>query len=250
MQFVSRTHLYIAFLALLALSACGGGRPIGPLQTASGPSSNITVETGDLPHPRAGDFTSQYSDYIIGPFDVLEIGVFGVEGLEPRNYRTDASGQFSFPLLGTVDAGGITPAELRRQITMGLRANFIRDPQVTVNLKETTSRVVTVAGQVARPGPYPVLGKMTLIRAVATAGGMSEFAKQDEVIILRDVNGQRYAGVYNLDAIQRGNYGDPEVFANDVVIVGDSPQRRLVRDLVGGAPAIVAPLLVALTQGN
>ena len=82
------------------------------------------------------------------------------------------------------------------------------------------------------------------MRAVATAGGAAEFAKLDDVVIFRNVDGQQLAGLYNLKAIRRGNYSDPEVFANDVIVVGDSQARRLFRDLIQASPLITTPLIV------
>ena len=76
----------------------------------------------------------------------------------------------------------------------------------------------------------------------------TEFAKQDDVVILRTVNGQRMAGLYNIGAIRRGAYDDPAIFANDIVVVGDSPQRRLFRDFVSVAPLLAAPVVAILQQ--
>ena len=81
---------------------------------------------------------------------------------------------------------------------------------------------MTVDGQVNKPGLYPVIGKMSLMRAIATAEGTSEFARLQEVIIFRTVDGQRMAGVYNLGAIRAGAYDDPGVFADDVHATGSA----------------------------
>ena len=129
-----------------------------------------------------------------------------------------------------------------------LRGAYVRDPQVTVNLKETVSQVITVDGQVKEPGLYPVVGRMTLMRAVATAKGAAEFAKLEDVVIFRTVKGQKLAALYNLRAIRRGAYQDPEVFANDVVVVGDSKARRLFKDLLQIIPALSTPIVVALQR--
>jgi polysaccharide export outer membrane protein len=99
---------------------------------------------------------------------------------------------------------------------------------------------------VVEPGLYPVTNQMTLLRVVASAKGLAEFAKQDDVVILRKVGDRRMAGLYNIDAIRRGTYEDPAVYANDVIVVGDSPQRRLFRDLVALSPLIAAPLIAIL----
>jgi polysaccharide biosynthesis/export protein len=89
---------------------------------------------------------------------------------------------------------------------------------------------------------------MTLMRAVATAKGTDEFAKLSDVVIFRTVQGQKMAGLYNLKAIRRGAYDDPEVFANDVVVVGESQARRLFKDGLQVLPAIVTPLIYILTR--
>jgi polysaccharide export outer membrane protein len=116
-------------------------------------------------------------------------------------------------------------------------------------VKEAVSQVYTLDGQITRPGIYPVLGDMTLMRAIASGQGLGEFAQQDDVVIFRTVNGQEFAGVYNIAAIRRGNYPDPQVYANDIVIVGDSAQLRRMRDIIDVLPAVVAPVIYILS-GN
>lgn len=202
------------------------------------------VENRGLPAPTKTDMLASARPYLIGPFDKLSIEVFGIEDLSREEVQTDASGRISFPLVGVVEAAGRTPGELSDELERLLRGRFVRDPQVTVNLKETVSQVITVDGQVSQPGLYPVIGKMTLMRAIATAGGASEFAKLEEVIVFRTVEGQRMAGVYNLGAIRAGAYEDPEVFADDVVVVGDSQARRLFKDILQSAPLLTTPLLI------
>ncbi|MBN9506422.1 MAG: polysaccharide export protein [Altererythrobacter sp.] len=201
------------------------------------------LETGELPVPTRTDLLAANRPYLIGPFDKLKIDVFGVEELQ-REVQTDASGRLSFPLIGVVEAAGSTPGELAAEIERRLAGRFVRNPQVTVNLTETVSQVITVDGQVDKPGLYPVIGNMTLVRAVATAGGVSEFASLDDIVVFRTVNGQRFAALYNLKAIRRGAYPDPEVFANDVVVVGDSQARRIFRDILQAAPLLTTPIVV------
>src|SRR5690606_6766804 len=121
----------------------------------------------------------------------------------------DGAGRISIPLAGSISAAGTTPEELAARIRDSLKASYMRNPLVSVNVKQAESQFVTVDGQVQQPGNYPVLGGMTLMRAVASAKGLGEFAKQDEVVVLRTVDNTRYAGVYNLAAIRKGNYPDP-----------------------------------------
>ena len=232
--------LAVLLVAIASLSACAG-------PSALGGASNIQVLSGTaLPSPDRGDLLAETRPYLIGPFDRLTIDVFGVEELSQKDVQTDASGRLSFPLAGIVEAAGRTPSELEEELESRLSARYIRDPQVTVNLKETVSQVITVDGQVREPGLYPVIGRMTLMRAVATAKGASEFAKLDDVVLFRTVKGQDFAAVYNLEAIRRGNYDDPEVFANDIVVVGDSKARRLFKDALQVAPLLTAPLFLLL----
>jgi polysaccharide biosynthesis/export protein len=235
----------LLLLCCFVLASCGGRTAIGPAVSANGEklSSVQAVAQGALPAPAGADLFEQNRPYLVGPFDKLVIDVFGIEELSKKEVQTDAGGRISFPLAGIVEASGKTPAELEEIIEERLRGRFVRNPQVTVNLKETVSQVITVDGEVKEPGLYPVVGRMTLMRAVATAKGLSEFAKQDDVVIFRTVKGQKLAGLYNLKAIRRGNYDDPEVFANDVVVVGDSSGRRLFKDGLQVAPALLTPLI-------
>jgi polysaccharide export outer membrane protein len=124
----------------------------------------------------------------------------------------------------------------------------VRDPQVTVNLQETVSQVIAVDGQVREPGLYPVIGRMTLMRAVATAKGLDEFARLDDVVVFRTVDGKKMAALYNIKAIRRGYYDDPEVYANDVVVVGDSMARRIFKDALQALPLVTTPLIYVLTR--
>ena len=206
------------------------------------------METAELPMPDRTDLIGEDRPYLIGPFDKLVIDVFGIEELSKKEVQTDASGRISFPLAGVIEAAGKTPAEVEELLEGKLRGSYVRDPQVTINLKETVSQVITVDGQVKEPGLYPVVGRMTLMRAVATAKGAAEFAKLDDVVIFRTVKGQKLAALYNLRAIRRGAYQDPEVFANDVVVVGDSKARRLFKDLLQIIPALSTPIVVALQR--
>lgn len=227
-----------AIALTFAVAACAG-----PIETKGAGIAATGLQ--QLPPPTRADLIGTARPYLIGPFDTLQIDVFGIEDLK-REVQADASGRISFPLVGFVDAGGKTPEELAQAIAGRLRGRYIRDPQVTVNLKETVSQVVTVDGEVKQPGLYPVVGHMTLSGAVATAKGATEFAKLQNVYVIRSVNGEKMVGAYNLAAIHGGRYPDPEIFANDVVIVGESRARRLFQNFIGVAPAVLTPLIYAL----
>lgn len=237
-----RSILILTCGALL-LASCAGPGKLG------GSPDVQVVSASELPAPTRADLLTGERPYLVGPFDRLVIDVFGIEELSKLEVQIDASGRISFPLVGIIEVAGRTPGEIEGIIAAQLRDRYVRDPQVTVNLKETVSQVVTVDGQVKQPGLYPVIGRMTLMRAIATARGLDEYAKLDDVVIFRNVEGQSLAALYNLGAIRRGQYTDPEVFANDIVIVGDSPSRRMFQFALQALPAITTPIILLL-QNN
>lgn len=230
-------------VTLLIATAMIGCAPLPPPQS----SARLTVvpDSKGLPAPNRDDLTAADRPALIGPLDTIQVTVFNIPDLD-REMQVDASGRIAMPLAGTIDARGRTAEELARAIEVALRARYVRNPEVTINIKSSVSQVVTVDGQVVEPGLYPVTNQMTLMRVVASAKGLSEFARQEDVVILRTVDGQKMAGLYNIAEIRRGSYDDPLVYANDVVIVGDSPQRRLFRDFVSLSPIIAAPLIAVL----
>jgi polysaccharide export outer membrane protein len=243
---MSKSIVALALLAALSARA-SASKPIGS-QSVNGTTAVQAATSGELPPPDRTDLYEVNRPYLIGPFDKLTIDVFGIEELSQKEVQTDAGGRISFPLAGVISAAGKTPGELEQEIAAALRGRFVRDPQVTVNLKETVSQVITVDGQVREPGLYPVIGRMTLMQAVARAKGTTEFAKLDDVVIFRTVQGQKMAGLYNLKAIRRGYYGDPEVFASDTVVVGDSAGRRLFKDGLQVLPLLTTPLILLLRK--
>ena len=229
----------LAILAVALLAACSGSGRL------TGSDAVSVVPLNQLPEPTRADVSARQRPYSIGPFDKLSIVVFGVPELG-GDVQADASGRVSVPLVGTIEAAGKTPTELADVIAERLRKRFIRNPQVTVNLKDTVSQVITVDGEVREPGQYPVIGKMSLMRAVATAKGVTEYAKLEQVTVFRTVNNQHMAALYSLNAIRRGAYDDPEIFANDVVVVGNSPSRRLFKDILAASSLITTPIVVLL----
>ncbi len=227
----------IVLLGALALSACATPPP-----PESSARLTVVSDSAALPPPNRQDLTVADRPALIGPLDTIQVDVFNVPELS-REMQVDASGRISMPLAGTIDARGRTAGELAKAIEVTLRGRYVRNPEVTVNIKSSVSQVVTIDGQVIEPGLYPVTNQMTLLRAIASAKGLSEFARPKDVVILRTVDGRKMAGLYDIDAIRRGAYDDPAIYANDVIVVGDSPQRRLFRDFVSLAPALAAPLI-------
>jgi polysaccharide export outer membrane protein len=226
------------------LAACAG-RTV-PLQNT--PTLSV-VEQGDLPAPAREDQVQGGRPYLVGPYDELKIDVFGIEDMSNREVQVDAAGNLSFPLVGSFAVAGKTPGEVEAELRRRLSGRYIRDPQVSVNLTKTVSQVITVDGQVVKPGLYPVVGRMTLMQAIATAEGTSEFAKLEDVVVFRQSAGQRYAALYNLGSIRRGVYDDPQMYAGDIVVVGESRSRRIFRDILAAAPLLTAPI-IGILQNN
>ena len=218
---------------------------------ASGPrlqnSDRLTViEASSLPSPDRTDLVAPDRASLIGPLDTLSVEVFNVPELSRNDVQVDASGRITLPLIGVIDVSGKTSNELAGDIKAKLAGRYVRNPDVTVNLKSGVSQVVTVDGEVKEPGLYPVTNQMTLLRAIASAKGTTEFAKLDEVVILRTVSGKKLAGLYSLSSIRRGIYDDPYVYANDVVVVGDSPTSRLLKAVLTIAPFAIAPVITLI----
>lgn len=229
----------LAIAGVVLLAACTEREPL-----VSTPNLTVVNEEA-LPEPSRTDLTPPDRPSFIGPLDVIYVDVFNVDEIS-RELQVDASGRISLPLIGSVDANGKTGDELAAAIENAFRGRYIRDPHVTVNIRSSVSQVVTIDGQVTEPGLYPVTNQMTLMRALASAKGLTEDARLEDVVILRMVNGKKIAGLYDLQAIRRGVYGDPPIFANDVITVGDSPARRMFRSIVAVSPLLTAPLIAVL----
>lgn len=228
--------------ASLTLAACATSRPLG------GRDDLAVLPGTELPKPSRGDLVARGPNYYVGPFDRLTIDVFGIEELSDREVQVDSSGRISFPLAGVIAVGGLEPREIEGRLRENLMANHIRDPRVTVNLKEAISQYITVEGEVKKPGLYPVVGEMTLLKSVAKAEGVTEFAQLKDVVVFRTVDNKDYAALYNLDAIRHGTYADPEIYSGDIVMIGESRGRRMFKDILAATPAIVTPLVIGLDR--
>ncbi|HEX7782633.1 MAG TPA: polysaccharide biosynthesis/export family protein [Sphingobium sp.] len=208
------------------------------------------VDLAELPPPSGIDVSMMDRGYRIGPFDKLVVDVFEVPELSGKEVQAAADGSIAFPLIGSMEAAGMTTDELAAMVAARLRESFVKNPQVTVSLQQTVSQVVTIDGEVNDPGLYPVVGRMTLRKAIASAKGAKAIARLGRVAIYRKVNDQDMAAVYNLTAIYRGNYADPEIFAGDMVVVGSSQTNRIFRGVKAKTSLMSAPLVVAFKAGE
>lgn len=216
--------------AIFATAACGG-QP----QLALSPNTELVVADA-LPVPEAP------SAALLGPLDSITVEVIGLHET-PREVVISNDGNVSLPLAGTLRAEGLTTEELSLAIAKALE-NYMRDPQVSVNLAEAVSRVVTVDGEVERPGLYAVRPGMTLRQAVAQAGGETNLGSLKTVVVYREVGANSYVGLYDLGGIRYGNYPDPVLYPDDRVVVGESAARQFREMLPGLTTLISTPLII------
>lgn len=203
---------------------------------ATSSSSAPTVGLEGLPAPDSTSFV-QASDLRIGPLDVLELKVFGVEELT-GSYQVNPDGQIKLPLVGLVEATGKTSFELASSVESVLGARFLRDPQVSVSISEAYGEKLTIEGAVAQPGMYPVRGPMTLLRSIAVAGGLTETADRNRVVIIRQIDGKRRAGAFDMEQIRSGKIPDPIVYGNDLVVVDGSEVKLTYLEVLRSLPLI------------
>ena len=181
-------------------------------------------------------------DYRIGPQDLLEIQVFGIENLK-REVRVNARGAISLPLIGTVILSGLSGQEAEQLIATKYEKDFLQDPQVSVFIKEFTSQRITVEGAVARPGIYPIRGQTTLMQAIAIAGGQGQLPDLAAVMVYRREGNDKKAMTFDLIKIRAGELEDPTLVNEDVVVVKRDPGRVALRDsMLGDVITIVNPL--------
>lgn len=234
-----RKFLLLTVLGV-GLAGCGG-RP----QLVGSPSITV-IEASSLPAPDGSPAERAALPYRVGANDKLLVDVAGIEALKDREFQTDISGDLALPLAGRIHADGMTLAQLESVIEAKLRAAHVRRPDVSVNPIETKSQVVTVDGSVTQPGLYPVTQDTTLMKAVASAKGVSEFARLNDVVVFRKVGDKQMVALFNLGAIRRGLYPDPRIFAGDTVVVGESGSRRLFQNIVQAGALITAPIIAFL----
>lgn len=183
------------------------------------------------PMDLAVDTTAPNPNSAIAPLDHLQVTVFREPEMSVEDALVDESGSLSLPLAGSVAAAGKSTAVLSQEIASKL-GHYLRDPQVSVTLKQAASRRVTVAGSVMQPGVYPIEGRLTLLQAVALAKGPARVASLDQVFIFRTRNGQRNVARFNLGEIAKGKANDPEVISGDTVSIGASGFKTAWRDVL------------------
>jgi polysaccharide export outer membrane protein len=132
----------------------------------------------------------------------------------------------------------MTPGDFAASLEEAYGARYLRNPEVTIALKSTRSMTVSVEGDVEQPGVYEIQPGQSLLSAIAMARSPSKTAKLDQVLIFRQINGQRAGARFDLTDIRSGKAADPQILPGDVVVVGFSAVRGAYRDLLQAAPLL------------
>ncbi len=149
-------------------------------------------------------------EYVIGREDVLEIAVWN-NAMVTRTVPVRPDGKISLPLLDDVEAAGLTAMELRDRLTKALKP-YIPTPSVSVIIREVHSFKVTVMGQVKLPGRYELKDRATVLDLLAMAGGFTDYAARDRIVVLRQDGGttRRIRFAYENLASANGSKGGPK----------------------------------------
>lgn len=176
--------------------------------------------------------------YRIGPLDSLNVRVFGEPDLSAEAVQVDAAGNISLPLIGTIRSAGRTAPELSAELETLLGEKYLVSPQVTVSVASSISQRVVVEGEVVEPGTYELRGPTTLLGALSLAKGETRVASLQEVIVFRNIDGQRVGAVFDAASIRRGDLDDPQIYGSDLIVVGYSRAKGFWRDLLQASPIL------------
>jgi polysaccharide export outer membrane protein len=228
-----RILLAAAAVALTAAAGCSttetpsASAEVLALQgSANGQSQGLRV-VPDLPPPSN---TQDGQEQPLAPNDVLEVDVFQADSLD-RTVQIDAAGRINLPLIGAVDAAGKSVRTLEQEIEAAYGRNYLQNPDVTIFLKESFGQRITIDGEVAKAGVYPVSSGSTLLESIALAGGFRPIADQSKVYVYRDIGGQKLVANYDVSEIRSGRKPNPRIYGGDVVIVFTSQTKVAMQNL-------------------
>jgi polysaccharide biosynthesis/export protein len=217
----------LGVLLVLALAACASSRG-GPIPYD---------HTGSFKAPDAATVTTLESGYRISPMDTLSVKVFRMPDLS-GDYQVDLSGQISMPLIGEVRAVDMTTAQLDEMLTSKFGEKYLENPDISIGVKDSARRNVTVDGAVKNAGAYPTMSETTLMQAVALAGGVTEDANARRVAVFRTIQGQRQAAAFDLISIRRGEVTDPPIYPGDIIVVDGNDVKAAYRRILSSFPLL------------
>ena len=217
-----------------------GVRPAEPIATGSigsaamPPDAEATARLKEVAAEITAVADPNSAAYKIGPMDVLEISVFKVPELS-KSLQVSSVGSINLPLIGERTAAGRTAREIEKDLTREWGAKYLQNPQVTVFVKEYNSQRITVQGAVKKAGVFPIQGRMTLMQALATAGGLDKVS-DSQVLVFRTDNGKRAAARFDVEDIHSGAATDPQLRAGDVVVAGKSSAKEAFNNVLKVVP--------------
>jgi polysaccharide biosynthesis/export protein len=163
----------------------------------------VASAQGATPAPAANSASKPHDNtFIIGNDDVLAINVWKEPDIS-RSIPVRSDGKISLPLVGEVQAAGLTPAKLESEIAIRLK-NYISEPEVTVMVQQVNSQKFNILGQVVRPGSYLLANSPTVLDAIALAGGFRDFAKKKSIYVLRQEPGGEQRLPFNYKEVSQG----------------------------------------------
>jgi polysaccharide export outer membrane protein len=179
------------------LSTALWGQAASDAEPVSNAGAQAPTSNADAPKPHD-------STFVIGNDDVLAINVWKEPDIS-RSIPVRSDGKISLPLVGEVQAAGITPLKLEQDIAARLK-NYIAEPEVTVIVQQVNSQKFNILGQVNRPGSYPLATSPTVLDAIAVAGGFRDFAKQKAIYVLRqNADGTQSRMPFNYKDVVKGH---------------------------------------------
>ena len=204
----------LVVLSLLMIVTTFGGTVVGKEKV-----SKTAVAPGNAGNVQKSPLSGSAADYVIGAEDVLDINVWK----EPEVSRTvpvRPDGKISLPLLNDVQAAGLTPMQLGSVITAQLK-KFVAQPQVTVIVITINSQRVYVLGEVNRGGAIPLMPNMTVLQALSSAGGFTQFANQKQIYVLRNEDGKQLRFPFNYRQAVQGKDGTQNIVLKpgDTIVV-------------------------------
>lgn len=210
----------------LMLAGCAGQR-----------SDDFAYDPQNFTRPDPIKSAQITQEYRLGPSDVVTVDVYRAKDLS-GDLRVDEAGNVTMPLIGQISAQGKTTVELAAALTTALTQKYYEKPIVNVALKDAAGQRVTVDGAVNSPGVYPIMGKTTLMQAVAMAKGTNANANLRKVVVFRTIQGKRMAAAFDLQSIRNAEMKDPEVYGSDIIVVDGSGTREAMRDMMMSVPIL------------
>jgi polysaccharide biosynthesis/export protein len=207
--------VFLAMLGIAALCVAQAGKPVlTPAPETPAPAATPAAAPQGMDASAPVDPTS----YIIGADDVLQITVWKESTLS-GTFPVRPDGMISMVLLGDIKAAGFTPVQLTANLTTQYK-KYIQDPIVTVGVQSVNSKRIFMVGEVGHVGPLPLTPGMTPLQAIASAGGLTPYAKKKSIYILRGLQGKQEKILFNYKAALRGDNSQNLILQpNDTVVV-------------------------------